>query len=84
MANEAEAPSGVDLNLKEFTDIRFGLDRRLEEVARMLCSSTIPSVKGLDRPDLRFVARNLRENLMLTAFKASMIKRKNTKTRLCE
>jgi anaphase-promoting complex subunit 1 len=45
----------VDLNLKEFTDIRFGLDRRLEEVARMLCSSTVPSVKGIDRPELRCV-----------------------------
>ena len=41
--------SGVDLNLKEFTDIRFGLDCRLDEVARMLCSSIIPTVKGLDR-----------------------------------
>lgn len=41
--------SGVNLNLNEFTDIRFGLDRRLEEVARMLCSSVVPIVKGLDR-----------------------------------
>lgn len=84
MANEAEAPTGVDLNLKEFTDIRFGLDRRLEEVARMLCSSTIPSIKGLDRPDLRFVVRAVRENHMLTARKASTIKQKSTRTRLCE
>ncbi|KAF9476890.1 hypothetical protein BDN70DRAFT_838543, partial [Pholiota conissans] len=52
MAGETEVTSGVDLNLKEFTDIRFGLDRRLEEVARMLCSSAIPSVKGIDRPEL--------------------------------
>ncbi|PPQ69054.1 hypothetical protein CVT24_000097 [Panaeolus cyanescens] len=50
--NEKEAVTGVELNLKEFTDIRFGLDRRLEEVARMLCSSTIPSVKGIERPEL--------------------------------
>ena len=50
---EIDAVSGVDLNLKEFTDVRFGQDRRLEEVARMLCSSTIPSIKSLDRPELR-------------------------------
>ncbi|KAF8154084.1 anaphase promoting complex subunit 1 [Crassisporium funariophilum] len=49
---EIDAVSGVELNLKEFTDIRFGQDRRLEEVARMLCSSTVPSVKSLDRPEL--------------------------------
>lgn len=49
-AGEAEASVfSVDPDLKEFTDIRFGLDRRLDEVARMLCSSTIPTVKGLDR-----------------------------------
>lgn len=56
MAGETEATSGVDLNLKEFTDIRFAVDRRLEEAARMLCSSTMPSVKGVERPDLRLVA----------------------------
>ena len=50
---EIDAVSGVDLNLKEFTDVRFGQDRRLEEVARMLCSSTIPTIKSLDRPELR-------------------------------
>lgn len=53
LAGELDAASGVDLNLKEFTAIRFGLDRRLEEVARMLCSSSIPSVKSLDRPELK-------------------------------
>lgn len=50
---EGEAVTGVELNLKEFIDIRFGLDRRLDEVARMLCSSIIPSVKGIERPELR-------------------------------
>ncbi|KAF5376038.1 hypothetical protein D9615_007761 [Tricholomella constricta] len=49
---EVDAVSGVELDLADFTDIRFGQDRRLEEVARMLCSSKIPSVKGIERPDL--------------------------------
>ncbi|KAJ7145992.1 hypothetical protein C8R44DRAFT_656033 [Mycena epipterygia] len=49
---EVQAVSGVELDLDDFTDIRFGQDRRLEEVARMLCSSNIPSVRVMDRPEL--------------------------------
>ncbi|KAH7911788.1 hypothetical protein BJ138DRAFT_869582 [Hygrophoropsis aurantiaca] len=49
---EVDAVSGVELDLEGFTDIRFGQDRRLEEAARILCSSTIPSVRILERPDL--------------------------------
>ncbi|KAF8064115.1 hypothetical protein FPV67DRAFT_1420084 [Lyophyllum atratum] len=49
---EVDAVSGVELDLADFTDIRFGQDRRLEEVARMLCSSKIPSIKGVERPEL--------------------------------
>ncbi|PPQ90258.1 hypothetical protein CVT25_013083 [Psilocybe cyanescens] len=52
LAAELDGATGVELNLKEFTDIRFGLDRRLDEVARMLCSAVVPSVKILDRPEL--------------------------------
>ncbi|KAF8885664.1 hypothetical protein BD779DRAFT_1533052 [Infundibulicybe gibba] len=44
--------TGVELDLRDFTDIRFGQDRRLEEVARMLCSSNIPSIKIMERPEL--------------------------------
>lgn len=47
--------TGVELDLEAFTSIRFGQDRRLEEVARMLCSSTITSIKIADRPDLRYL-----------------------------
>lgn len=50
-----EAVSGVELDLEGFTEIRFGQDRRLEEVARMLCSSTIPSVRITERPELKYV-----------------------------
>jgi anaphase-promoting complex subunit 1 len=49
-----EAVSGVELDLDDFTNIRFGQDRRLEEVARMLCSSTIPSVRVMERPELKY------------------------------
>ncbi|KAJ3503489.1 hypothetical protein NLJ89_g8410 [Agrocybe chaxingu] len=44
--------SGVEMNLKQFTAIRFGLDRRIEEVSRMLCSSIVPNIKGMERPDM--------------------------------
>jgi anaphase-promoting complex subunit 1 len=54
-AGEVEAVSGVELDLEGFTEIRFGLDRRLEEVSRMLCSSTIPSIKITERPELKCV-----------------------------
>ena len=43
--------SGVELGLEDFTTIRFGQDKRLEEVARMLCSSTVPVIKTLERPE---------------------------------
>ncbi|ESK85477.1 anaphase promoting complex subunit 1 [Moniliophthora roreri MCA 2997] len=43
--------TGVELDLEEFTSIRFGQDRRLEEVARILSSSKIPSLKAIERPD---------------------------------
>ncbi|KAF9238387.1 hypothetical protein BU15DRAFT_88428 [Melanogaster broomeanus] len=49
---EVDVVTGVELDLKGFTNIRFGQDRRLEEVARMLCSSSVPSVRLVERPDL--------------------------------
>ncbi|KAF8840326.1 hypothetical protein BDN67DRAFT_1069395 [Paxillus ammoniavirescens] len=49
---EVDAVSGVELNLKGFANIRFAQDRRLEEVARMLCSSSISPVRLPERPDL--------------------------------
>ncbi|KAH0579751.1 hypothetical protein H2248_002588 [Termitomyces sp. 'cryptogamus'] len=49
---EVEAVTGVELDLADFTDIRFGQDRRLEEVARMLCSSKIPNINWIERPEL--------------------------------
>ncbi|KAH7103790.1 hypothetical protein BKA62DRAFT_694696 [Auriculariales sp. MPI-PUGE-AT-0066] len=36
--------SGVDLDIGGFTEIRFGQDRRLQEVARILQSSGVPTV----------------------------------------
>ncbi|KAF8627589.1 hypothetical protein AX17_006162 [Amanita inopinata Kibby_2008] len=51
-SGKVDTVSGIELDLKDFTDIRFGQDRRLEEVARMLCSSSIPAIKSVDRPEL--------------------------------
>ncbi|GJJ10443.1 hypothetical protein Clacol_004669 [Clathrus columnatus] len=52
MESEPPAISGVELDLGDFTDIRFGSDRRIQEVARMLQSSSPPNVKMPDRNDL--------------------------------
>ncbi|KAJ3905724.1 hypothetical protein F5879DRAFT_1074098 [Lentinula edodes] len=46
---ESEATTGVELELDEFTNIRFGQDRRLEEIARLLSSSTVSSARSLER-----------------------------------
>lgn len=44
--------SAVEIGQKEFTDVRFGSDRRLDEVGRMLNSSLIPTIRVMERPDL--------------------------------
>ncbi|KAI6161564.1 hypothetical protein EDD17DRAFT_1697683 [Pisolithus thermaeus] len=49
---EVDAVSGVELDLNGFSKIRFGQDRRLEEVARMLCSSSVASARLVERPEL--------------------------------
>ncbi|KAI6022871.1 hypothetical protein BKA83DRAFT_463602 [Pisolithus microcarpus] len=49
---EIDAVSGVELDLNGFSKIRFGQDRRLEEVARMLCSSSVASARLVERPEL--------------------------------
>ncbi|KAF9038341.1 hypothetical protein BDZ89DRAFT_1010783 [Hymenopellis radicata] len=52
-AGEVGRVTGVELELDDFTDIRFGQDRRLEDVARMLNSSSIQTYKQLntERPE---------------------------------
>ncbi len=52
-SGEISASSGVELNLDDFTRIRFGQDKRLDEVARMLQSSEVPTVRMIERPELR-------------------------------
>ena len=47
--------SGVELDMENFTTIRFGQDKRIDEVARMLCSSLIPPIRMLERPELKCV-----------------------------
>ncbi|KAA1474069.1 hypothetical protein DENSPDRAFT_803509 [Dentipellis sp. KUC8613] len=51
-SGEVGAVSGVELGLDDFTQIRFGQDKRLDEVARMLRSSVVSSVKMVERPEL--------------------------------
>lgn len=43
---EVNDVSGVELEQSDFTDIRFGQDKRLEEVSRILCSSTTAIFKS--------------------------------------
>lgn len=52
MSPDPPPPSGVALDLGDFTDIRFGSDRRLQEVARMLQSSTAATIRMPERHDL--------------------------------
>ncbi|CAE6438834.1 unnamed protein product [Rhizoctonia solani] len=49
---QAREVSGTDLGLKGFTDVRFGMDRRLYEVEQMLNSSKTVIVKLKERPEL--------------------------------
>lgn len=51
MAPEPPPISGVELDLGDFTDIRFGSDRRLQEVARMLQSSSPSTIRMPERND---------------------------------
>ncbi|TCD69009.1 Anaphase-promoting complex subunit 1 [Steccherinum ochraceum] len=50
-AGDIRVVSGVELGMQDFMDIRFGQDRRVEEVGRMLCSSSITAIKAMDRPE---------------------------------
>ncbi|KAF8515724.1 hypothetical protein BU17DRAFT_51474 [Hysterangium stoloniferum] len=52
MDPEPQPVSGVELDLGDFIDIRFGSDRRLQEVARMLQSSSPATVRMPERTDL--------------------------------
>lgn len=52
-----ETVTGVEMELNDYTEVRFGHDRRLQEVARMLRSSNIPSIQMTERPDMRYDKR---------------------------
>jgi anaphase-promoting complex subunit 1 len=58
-AGEIALVSGVELDREGFVDARFNKDRRLEEVARMLCSSAIPLVKMVDQPEAKYRSLNV-------------------------
>lgn len=86
-SGQVDAVSGVEIDLADFTDIRFGQDRRLDEVARMLCSSKVPSVKGVERPELKSSTPLLSNRaIVLMAFRltVNMIKQRSTKIKWSE
>lgn len=62
--SELDTKLGVEVALDDFTKIRFGQDKRLEEVARMLRSSTVASIKLPDRPELKYAVSLLRSLLV--------------------
>ncbi len=45
--------TGVEFDLDDFMRMRFGQDRRLEDVARLLCSANVHYVRTPDRPEAR-------------------------------
>jgi anaphase-promoting complex subunit 1 len=52
-SGETSLVSGVELGHSGIAEACFGADRRLEEVARMLSSSSLQIAKMLERPDAR-------------------------------
>lgn len=78
--------SGVELDMENFTTIRFGQDKRIDEVARMLCSSLIPPIRMIDRPELKYVPFFLRVDCCTDSSVipvASMIWLRNNNTTSC-
>lgn len=55
LAADGQAPVDIEASManREFTDVRFGIDRRLREVDRMLQSGSITTVRILERPDIK-------------------------------
>ncbi|KIY45780.1 hypothetical protein FISHEDRAFT_8253, partial [Fistulina hepatica ATCC 64428] len=53
-SGEVDVVSGVELGaeMEDFVRIRFGQDRRLDDVARMLNTSTVATIKIMERPDI--------------------------------
>ena len=70
--------SGTELGLKGFTDVRFGMDRRLHEVEQMLSASKVVVVKLKDRPELRYAFSDYAMLHTYAGFPASMTKRQRT------
>ncbi|KZT23058.1 hypothetical protein NEOLEDRAFT_1096792 [Neolentinus lepideus HHB14362 ss-1] len=49
---DTQVVSGVELDLEDFTDVRFGNDRRLYEASHMLSSSHVPVLKFPERVEM--------------------------------
>ena len=65
--------SGVELDMENFTTIRFGQDKRIDEVARMLCSSLIPPIRMLERPELKYISSPPPQIVVLIVFSTSVV-----------
>ena len=52
-AGEVDATSGVEFEHDSLVAVRFGQDRRIEEVARLLNSSIMSTIRPPDRPEQR-------------------------------
>ncbi|KAI0688498.1 hypothetical protein BC835DRAFT_1284508 [Cytidiella melzeri] len=52
MIGELAAVTGMELGMEDYIATRFSQDKRLEEVGRILCSSSVPVIKTLERPEL--------------------------------
>lgn len=75
VSTDVKSASGVELNIGGFTDIRFGEDRRLHEVARMLQSSAPPSVAMPGMADIRYATYALTSSAPFDHLPASTILR---------
>jgi anaphase-promoting complex subunit 1 len=53
ISGELPPASAAELEQEDFTQIRFGQDRRVEEVARLLSSSKTAVLKTIERPELK-------------------------------
>lgn len=56
--------TGVEFDLDDFTRMRFGQDRRLEDVARLLCSANVHYVRTPDRAEARYVDNASRKSFI--------------------
>ena len=83
VVGELAAVTGMELGMEDYIATRFSQDKRLEEVSRILCSSHIPVIKAIDRPDLKYVVHFSRPFIAMNMCTARLIKLRSSSTTLC-